>query len=217
MYAFGGGFDYSFHGVISERKTNGKKGNPARQIVSDEELMSAAGKGDLGAFEQIVLRHQVTVWNTAYRFLGDRAEAEDAAQDVFLKLLEAAGHYRATASFRTYLYRVVTHLCLDRVRKKKPIYTDTPPDVLDDSLSAPEQLQRQQRDQAVREALEKLGGQQRMAIILKYYENLSYREISAVMDVSEKAVERLLARGRASLEKILEKYFEPDIFCGGLG
>ncbi|MCP4708932.1 MAG: sigma-70 family RNA polymerase sigma factor [Planctomycetes bacterium] len=186
-------------------------------MVRDEELMLAAGKGDLEAFEQIVLRHQASVWNTAYRFLGDRTESEDVAQDVFLNLLDAAGHYRPTASFRTYLYRVVTHLCLDRVRKKKPIYTDTLPDILDDSLSAPEQLQVQQRDQAVRKALEKLGGQQRMAIILKYYENLSYREISVVMDVSEKAVERLLSRGRASLEKNLKKYFNPELFCGGLG
>ena len=93
-------------------------------MASDEELMLAVRDGDLGAFEQIVLRHQQSAWNVAYRFLGDRVTAEDVAQEALLKILDAAKRYRPTAKFRTYLYGVVTHLCLDYARKRKPAYVD---------------------------------------------------------------------------------------------
>ena len=97
--------------------------------------MLAVAEGDLGAFEQIVLRYQESAWSAAYRFLGDHAEAEDIAQEAFLKILGAAPRYRPTASFRTYLYRVVTRLCFDRARKTRPVVandlagtaTDGPP------------------------------------------------------------------------------------------
>ena len=91
---------------------------------SDEELMLAVGKGDFSAFEQIVLRHQKSAWYAAYRFLGDRTIAEDVAQEALLKILDAAERYRPTAKFRTYLYGVVTRLCLDHARKKQPAYVD---------------------------------------------------------------------------------------------
>jgi len=96
-------------------------------MPTDEELMQAAAKGDLNAFEQIVLRHQQTVWAVAHRFLGDSSEAEDVAQDAFLKILKAAPRYRPSAAFRTFLIRVVSRLCMDRARKMRPVYTDAPP------------------------------------------------------------------------------------------
>jgi RNA polymerase sigma-70 factor (ECF subfamily) len=174
----------------------------------DEELMLAAGAGDLEAFEQIVLRHQKSAWNTAHRFLGEVQEAEDVVQEAFMKILEAAGRYRPSASFRTYLYRIVVRLCLDRVRKKAPLYTDTPPEPVDPAPGVSEDLLAVERDQAVRSALNKLPDNQRTAIILKYYEGLGYSDIAEVLEVSEKAVERLLARGRDSLGKYLKNYGE---------
>ena len=165
---------------------------------SDEELMLAVGGGDLNAFEQIVLRHQKSAWNTAYRFLGDRAIAEDVAQEAFFKILDAAERYRPTAKFRTYLYGVVTHLCLDHARKKQPAYVG---DLSDAAAS-------QERDEAVRKALNTLPPNQRMAVVLRYYEGLSGREIAAAMEVSPKAVERLLARGRTALAVLLNDFLE---------
>ena len=88
-----------------------------RRIRTDEELMLAVRAGDLAAFEHLVVRHQSSAWNAAYRFLGDAAEAEDLAQEAFLKILDAAPRYQPTAKFRTYLYRVVTRLCLDRLQR----------------------------------------------------------------------------------------------------
>jgi RNA polymerase sigma-70 factor (ECF subfamily) len=85
---------------------------------TDEELMLATARGDLGAFGQLVERHQASAWNAAYRFLGNAVDAEDIAQEAFLRVLDAAPRYRATAKFRTFLFRIVTRLCIDVTRRK---------------------------------------------------------------------------------------------------
>lgn len=172
-------------------------------MTSDEELMQAVRQGDLSAFERIVLRHQTSAWNTACRFLNDPAEAEDVAQEAFLRVLDAAPHYRPTARFGTYLLRIVARLCLDRVRKKRPLYTDTLPRTPAAGPSPADHLLRRERSQLVREALDQLPRQQRLALILRYDEELGYREIAAILRTTPKAVERLLARGRAALAVLL--------------
>jgi RNA polymerase sigma-70 factor, ECF subfamily len=174
-------------------------------MLSDEELMRAVQQGDLSAFEQIVLRHQGTAWAVACRFLGDPSEAEDVAQEAFLRILKAAPGYRASAKFQTFLYQVVSRLCLDRARKKRPIYVETLPEAASESASPGEALQEEERRQWVRGALERLPANQRLAVVLRYYEEMGYEEIGAAMDVSPKAVERLLARGRAALCGLLGK------------
>ncbi len=170
---------------------------------SDAELMRSVQQGDLSAFEQIVLRHQAVAWNTACRFLNDPAEAEDVAQEAFLRVLDAAPRYRPTAKFQTYLLRIVTRLCLDFIRKKRPFYTDSLPDVPASGASPAGRLLDREQQELVRQAMDKLPAQQRAALILRYDEELSYQEIAAVLQVSTKAVERLLARGRAALAVLL--------------
>jgi len=99
------------------------------QETSDQQLMQAVARGDLDAFNELVLRYQGFAWKTAYRFLGDGMEAEDVSRDAFLKILKAAPRYRAKANFRTYFYQILTHLCIDRSRKKQPISMDKTPEV----------------------------------------------------------------------------------------
>jgi RNA polymerase sigma-70 factor (ECF subfamily) len=170
---------------------------------SDEELMQAVQRGDLCSFEQIVLRHQQTAWRVACRFLGDPTEAEDVAQDAFLRILRAASSYRPTAKFQTFLFQVVSRLCLDRTRKKHPVYVEKLPEAVAEGASPGEVLERIEKDQWVRGALDRLPATQRLAVILRYYEELSYQEIAVAMRVSPKAVERLLARARATLSLLL--------------
>jgi len=170
--------------------------------------MLAVGKGDIDAFEEIVLRHQKTAWQVAYRFLGDAAEAEDAAQDAFMRILAAAPRYQPSATFRTFLYRVVSRLCIDRKRKMHPVFTDAPPDAPDHRPSASKNLLTSERANDVRRALDTLPANQRMAVVLRYYEGLDYRNIAAAMEITEKAVERLLARGRARLKQELAGLLE---------
>ena len=174
----------------------------------DEELMLDVRDGDIEAFEQIVLRHQQSAWNAAYRFLGDRMAAEDIAQEAFLKILSAAKRYRPSAKFRTYLYGVVTRLCLDHVRKKQPAYADDLSNAIRPSPSPLDAAVSRESGEAVRKALDTLPPNQRMAVVLRYYEGLSGRDMAAAMGVSQKAVERLLARARGALEVHLSDFLE---------
>jgi RNA polymerase sigma-70 factor (ECF subfamily) len=171
--------------------------------------MLAVAAGDLAAFEQIVLRHQAAAWKVAYRFTGDAAEAEDLAQEAFLRILEAAPGYRPAASFRTFLFRVVTRLCLDHVRRKRPIYADSPPAFPDPGGTPLDEAIRRDRDAAVQAALNGLAPNQRMALVLRYFEGLGTVEIAEALGVSSKAAERLLARGRESLEPLLIRHVQP--------
>ncbi len=175
---------------------------------SDEELMLAVGNGDLDAFEQIVLRHQKSAWYAAYRFLGDQVTAEDIAQEAFLRILDAAERYRPTAKFRTYLYRIVTRLCLDHTRKKQPAYVDDLSAVSGLYPSPPDAAASGERGAAVWKALDSLPPRQRMAIVLRYYEGLSGQEMAVAMEASAKGIERLLARARRALEVLLKEFLE---------
>jgi RNA polymerase sigma-70 factor (ECF subfamily) len=167
---------------------------------TDEERMQAVGKGDSDAFRDLVLAHQRSAWSVAFRFLHDPAEAEDVVQEAFLKILDAAPRYRPTAGFRTYLYHVVSRLCIDRVEKKRPEYTDELPDVADPSPGPGEVFAAKQEEDAVRTAVDALPANQRIALILKHYEGLSYAEIGAAIGVTAKAVEGLLGRARSALQ-----------------
>jgi RNA polymerase sigma-70 factor (ECF subfamily) len=171
--------------------------------------MQASGSGDRRAFEEIVRRHQQHAWAIAYRFLGRREEAEDIVQDAFLRLLHAASRYHSTASFRTYLHRIVIRLCLDHAKRHRPVYTDVPPDRRESSSDALDSMVEGERVRGIHAALALLPANQRMAIVLKYFENLSYREIAEVMRITEKATDRLLARGKAALATSLSLWREP--------
>jgi RNA polymerase sigma-70 factor, ECF subfamily len=175
--------------------TSHELGRPA----CDEELMLAAGRGDPAAFEQLVVRHQTAAWGVAYRFLGDPAEAEDIAQEAFLKILAAAPHYRPSAKFRTYLYRVVARLCLDHGQKRRPVYAQELPEVADDGPSPVDAMTARERARDVRQALDALPAKQRLALVLRYFEGQGYAEIAAVLGTTGKAVERVLARARTAL------------------
>ena len=92
--------------------------------TSDETLMQAVARGQSAAFEQLILRHQQAAWRTAYRMLGCRQTAEDVAQEAFLRIYQAADRYQPSAAFRTYLFRIVVRLCLDCLRKKRPLVAE---------------------------------------------------------------------------------------------
>jgi RNA polymerase sigma-70 factor (ECF subfamily) len=166
----------------------------------DEDLMLSVAQGDLNAFNEIILRHQRTAWGIAYRFLGDAAEAEDIAQQAFLKILEAASGYRPTAAFRTYLHQIVTRLCIDHTKKKRPTYTDTLPETQDHSTDPTHPLAMKERTAAISKALDILPSNQRLALILRHYEEMSYVDIAQSLKISVKAVEGLIRRARATLK-----------------
>lgn len=168
-------------------------------MATDEELMTAAGLGDRGAFAELVERHHARAFRVASRFLGNREEAADVVQEAFLRILSAAPRYRPTAAFGTYLYQVVANLCLDHRRKARPEADAPIQDRQSEAPSALETLIRDQRSAALLAALRSLPPRQRLAVVLKYNEEMSYCEIAEVLETSEKGIERLLARARESL------------------
>jgi len=169
--------------------------------------MLAVRDGDLDAFEQLVLQHQAEAWRAAYRFTGDAAEAEDLAQEAFLRILDAASRYEPTAKFRTYLYRILTRLCLDYRRKKRPVLSDSLLFGADGKASPAESAEQRDRDGLIQAALDALPSDYRMAVVLRYFEGLSASEMAEAMGLTPKAVERVLARARHALAPRLKGLF----------
>jgi len=176
--------------------------------LTDEQLMVAVSNGNMEAFEQIVIRYQQLAWGMAYRYTGNYNDAEEVAQEAFLRILDSAKNYHLSAKFSTYLYKVLTNLCIDHYRRKRPQLTDEFSDDKEFTETPYSNLQMQERNQAIQLAIDSLPDQQRLAVILRYYENLSYGQIAAAMDKSVKATERLLARARKKLESSLRDSFK---------
>ncbi len=174
----------------------------------DTSLMIRAAHGDVTAFEELVRRNQAAAWALAWRCLSDPAEARDVVQEAFLKIHRAASRYKPTARFRTYLSRVVIRLCLDRQAKKRPDYTDALPAVADISRDPEALLVDAELRKTVRRCLATLPTNQRVAIVLRQYDGLSYAEIADVLELSAKAVDSLLQRARGALRTCLAAYKE---------
>ncbi len=180
--------------------------------------MGGVAAGDKHAFETLVGRHQRPVLNFIFRFLGDAAEAEDLTQEVFLRVWKSAGTYRPDAKFTTWLYRIAANLCINKQRalhiKKwlagsqfyKPNRNSeeinipaegAEPTTAEDHLIISEQAQ------LLLNALNNLPANQRLAIVLNIYHEMSYHEISKIMDRSVSAVDSLLIRAKKNLRKKL--------------
>ncbi|MFP4028418.1 MAG: RNA polymerase sigma factor [Candidatus Brocadiia bacterium] len=174
-------------------------------MPADQELMQRVADGDMEAFGEIVRRHQDRAWRIAYNFLRNKTQAEDVAQEAFLKILNSAGSYSASAKFTTYLYRIIANLCIDHHRAKRPDPGGNLPEREDPSRGPDEELAVKERNKTLRRALQELPARQRMATVLRYYEDLSLSEIADSMNTTYRAVEGLLARARKSLEPRLER------------
>ena len=157
-------------------------------------------------FEEAVLPHIDAAYTLARWLTRNPDDARDVVQEAFLRIYKAASRYRPTAKFRTYLYRVVTRLCLDWDAKKRPEYTETIPS-FPDSSHGPEALFAQNElSGVVQKCLSNLPVSQRLAITLRHYDGMTYGEIAEVLEVSSKAVDSLLQRARDALRRGLAAY-----------
>ena len=182
-----------------------------------EELVARVAEGDEYAFQILVNRHQTSVLNLIYRFMGDRLKSEDLAQETFLQVWRSAKTYQRKSKFTTWLYRICANLCLNEIksaRRKKwlQFFKNTPDskqpeneDLLDESPNPEDLLLARERNQQITNALQSLPENQRIALILKRYDDLSYKEISRVLGCSIPAVESLLVRAKRTLQKKLKK------------
>jgi RNA polymerase sigma-70 factor (ECF subfamily) len=175
-----------------------------------EELMARTAEGDEYAFEVLVRRHQTSVLNLVYRYVGDKTMARDLAQEVFIRVWRAAKRYEAKAKFTTWIYRITANLCFNELKsfgKRKLLFGGSPGEegqTRDEgsnvSPSAEDLLLAEERSRQISDALQSLPENQRMALILKRYDNLSYHEIANIMECSVSAVESLLGRAKRELQ-----------------
>ncbi|CAG9258394.1 RNA polymerase sigma factor [Paraburkholderia unamae] len=170
----------------------------------DADLVARVGSRDPLAVRALVASKLPRLLALATRMLGDRSEAEDVAQEAFVRIWKQAPLWRTgEAKFDTWLHRVALNLCYDRLRGRREETGDdlrAVAEPIPDSAAAPEQqLEARARDQRVRAALAALPVRQREALVLTYYQELSNLEAAGLMGISVDALESLLARARRTL------------------
>jgi len=185
----------------------------------DTELMLRVKKGDEAAFEELVDKYKQPVLNLVYRILRDATEAEDLAQNVFVQVFKSADRYRVEAKFSTWLFTIARNLCLNELRRRSRHPADSleaaaetqeehPARQFEDkaSVSAPDHLLREELTSKVQDALASLPENQRTAILLFKEKEMSYEEISKILDCSLSATKSLIHRGRETLKQKLKPY-----------
>lgn len=184
---------------------------PRTRTLSPEErgeldLVTRAVAGDEWAFAELVTRYQTAVYNLAYRMLGDRAEAEDAAQEVFLRMYRRLATYDADHRFSTWVLSIASHYCIDLLRRKKPWLV--PLENIQNWMRArgrgPEALAlaREQQD-TVRALLAKLPEHYRLVLLLRYWHDLGYEEIAQVVNLPVSTIKARLHRARNALAALM--------------
>ena len=182
---------------------------------SESKIMAEVAKGDLSAFREIVERYQNPLLNYIYRYTGDRASAEDIAQEVFLRVFKNAKEYQPLSSFKTWLFKIATNLCLNELRDSK-IHRNTI-DIFElneagfvalaEKRPSPvRELENRELSFTLKKALKNLPEKQRVALLIHKYSGFTYLEISQMMGCSMSAVESLIHRARQSLRKQLSPY-----------
>ena len=176
--------------------------------VPDETLLVLYARGDAEAARELTDRMLPRALSVATRVLGDRAEAEDVAQEAMLRLWRIAPDWQTgQAKVSTWLYRVTMNLCINLQRKRRggTVALDDAPDPADNAPSAAEQLVAKARSDALQDALAQLPARQRQAVVLRHLEELANPEIAEILGVSVEAVESLVARGKRGLTAALDQ------------
>jgi RNA polymerase sigma-70 factor, ECF subfamily len=197
----------------------------AASDAQDKELMVRIAGGDEDALRELIEKHQGTVYGTISKMLGDPIEAQDLAQQVFVRIYRAAGSYRALAQFKTWMFTIVRNLVFNEHRRRSratfvPLH---PPENesgaagssggldLPDTVKTPdENALEKEMLRAIDQAILALPEQQRLAIVLRRYDEFSYEQIAEILKTSVPATKSLLFRARETLRKALEVYLDRE-------
>ncbi len=182
-------------------------------VRMEPRIIAAAQRGDKAAFARIVAEFQTPVYNLAYRMLGNRNDAEDAAQETFLRAYSQLKTYDPAQSFGTWLLSVAAHYCIDRLRRRKfqwfsfddPRWDDSAPSLISELPSPEASALAREREQEVQQALQHLPPQYRLVLVLKYWNDLSLEEISQLTGDNVGTVKVKLFRARQMLGKHLRR------------
>jgi RNA polymerase sigma-70 factor, ECF subfamily len=170
------------------------------------EWVNAAMEGNQDAFAEIVYAYQDAVYNLCYRMLGERTEAEDAAQEAFLRAYLNLKRYDPARSFKTWILSIASNYCIDRLRRRRLQWLSLDDEPTSDHLALssddpepePAMLMRE-HSKAIQKLLSDLSPEYRAAVVLRYWYDYSYAEIADIMDTTESAVKSRLFRARQAL------------------
>jgi RNA polymerase sigma-70 factor (ECF subfamily) len=175
--------------------------------VDDDYLVRRAQEGYLDAYEELAARHTPRAYRVALRMLGNRHDAEDITQDALIAAWQGLDRFRADASFATWLYRIVTTRCLNKVNRSRATSPlDAVAELRESSVGPADQVERAAAAEAVATAVTELPGPQRVALVLHQFEGLSYADIAEITDSTVPAVRSHLHRARRTLATRLQDW-----------
>jgi RNA polymerase sigma-70 factor, ECF subfamily len=200
----------------------------AKPTDPDALLMLRVKGGDMEAFETLVEKYKHPIINVMFRMIRDLDEAEDLAQNVFLRVYQSADRYQASAKFSTWIFTIARHLCLNEIRRR----SRHPEDSLESSqsdngdqpakqfqdtrtFSPPQAFLHGELERKIQEAIAELPEKQRLAISLCQEDELSYEEIAEVLECSISATKSLIHRGRETLKQKLKPYLQSGAWEDG--
>jgi RNA polymerase sigma-70 factor, ECF subfamily len=187
-FALGGGF---------ARRTG------AAVRVDDREAVEACQRGERDAFNPLVERYQRDIYRLCYRYVNDPQDANDMAQEVFLKAYKAIGRFRGESSFSTWLYRIAVNTCLNFRSTRRPEGEELSDAVPDGRAGALTLLEREEQADRVRAAVSRLPEKQRATLILKIYHELTHEEVAGIVGASVGTVKANLFHALGNLRKML--------------
>ncbi len=192
---------------------------PVGSPDEDAALVRAIQAGDMAAFDKLVLKHKDKLFNIVYWFLGDYQEANDCAQETFIKVFKSLKNFRFESAFSTWLYRIAINTCKNRLKssaymlKKKTVPLENPKssrdgnpssEIQDDSPSPVIELEKKERLMLIQKAINSLPEEQNKVVVLRDIQGLSYEEIADITGLNLGTVKSRLARGRLELRNKLK-------------
>ena len=183
--------------------------------INDDQIIEAIQNGEAKAYAQLVNRYKDLVYTLALRMLKHREEAEEVAQDVFIKVFKSLDKFKGDSKFSTWIYRVTYNTCLDNIKKNKKYLNDVAIDEytfnkLDTIDNALDNIIKEEKNVLIKNCINKLPEDSSALLTLFYFEELSLDEISKIINVEANTVKVKLFRARKKLAVILEQYLQPQ-------
>jgi RNA polymerase sigma-70 factor (ECF subfamily) len=169
----------------------------------DRAAILAAQRGEREAFDLLVERHQRDVYRLCYRYVNNHEDANDMAQEVFIKAYKAIGRFRGDSSFTTWLYRIAVNTCLNFRAARRAVQEELPETLPDLRPGAGVRMEQAEREKEVRQAVSRLPDKQRATLILKVYHELTHEEVAGILGSSDGTVKANLFHALGNLRKML--------------
>ena len=185
-------------------------------MTTDQDYINKVLAGDTQAYTFLVNRYKDMVFTLALKMLRDREEAEEVAQDVFVKVYEKLSKFKGEAKFSTWLYKVVYNTCLDRIKKiRRGVLVVAMEDITERQIktvdNALDEMEQKERDDAIQECMSLLTPDESALLTLFYFEELSFKEISKITGISTNNLKVKLFRSRKKLALIMQEKIAPEI------